>query len=84
VPNHFLQFANRKPPVVLQLKQDIHFSEVIDICLPTSFVLVQQEVNEEEAREELLREELVKEIEDKVGELRELEDADKEKETELV
>ncbi len=52
--------------------------------MPTSFVLVQQEVNEEEAREELLREELVKEIEDKVGELRELEDADKEKETELV
>jgi hypothetical protein len=43
-----------------------------------------QEVNEEEAREELMREELVKEIEDKVGELRELEDADKEKETELV
>ncbi|CAM6013115.1 unnamed protein product [Sphagnum balticum] len=43
-----------------------------------------QEVDEEEAREELLREELVKEIEDKVGELRELEDADKEKETELV
>jgi len=39
-----------------------------------------EDAAEEEAREELFREALVKEIEGKVGDLRELEDADKEKE----
>jgi len=42
--------------------------------------VVQEERDEEEAREELFKEALVKEIEGQVGERRELEDADKEKE----
>eukprot|EP00249_Psilotum_nudum_P008120 c21056_g1_i1 orf=195-743(+) len=43
--------------------------------------IYQMEENEElEAREELLREELLQEIEEKVGGMRELEEADKEKE----
>ena len=45
------------------------------------WLVVQEEALEQEAREELFREALVKEIEGKVGEMRELEQgADKEKE----
>jgi hypothetical protein len=45
------------------------------------WLVVQEEAMEQEAREELFRESLAKEIEGKVGELRELEQgADKEKE----
>lgn len=47
---------------------------------------MQEEIEEIENREELFREALVKEIEGKVGEMRELEGAgkDREKEKELV
>lgn len=46
-------------------------------------MIIQQEMMEADAREALLREELIEEIEQKVGGLRELEEAGK-KEEELV
>lgn len=42
--------------------------------------VLQEEIDEQEAREELFRDDLAKEIEGKVGDMRELEDAEKEKE----